>query len=77
MPLPHDVLCELIGNFTLKGSEEQQVQIAEQLASTTYEDLNSAIDAIEEFCPRLKFKYQKDRVCKSPFFNKYLKPLQI
>jgi len=77
LQLPHDVLCELIGQFQMSVNDENDVYLAEQLASNSYDDVDSALSAIRSQIvnPGLvkKFMKTKAEILKEPFFSPYLK----
>jgi len=69
--LPHYILLEFLGQFTLLGNEEAQVKIAEEIASNTYNDLDDLADTIKGYAPKNKFKRQLIEVKSSEFFKPY------
>lgn len=72
--IPHHIVTEAIGNFTLKGSEENQVYIAEQIASNTYSSMEDLCSTIEGYAPKTRFKKELKEVKESQFFKPYFGP---
>ena len=68
--LPSHVITEALGYFTLAGKAEYQLNIAEQLASYTYSDLNDFIGTLRGYCTR-KFEKELKELKSSPFFQPY------
>lgn len=71
--LPHEILTEFLGQFTLLGNEEAQVKIAEQIASNTYKDLDDLAETIKSYAPKNRFRRELIEVKGSAFFKDYWK----
>lgn len=70
--VPHDVVSEFIGQFSLKGSMNKQVQIAEQIASNYYSDLDSLADTIKGYGTK-DFNKELEGAKLSDYFKPYWK----
>ena len=69
--IPHDIVQEALGCFTLTGSEDEQVEIAEQLASTYYSNLDDLVSIVKGYAKRNTFTKELTTMKKSDFFRPY------
>lgn len=69
--IPDHVVLEALGYFTLNGSDEQQVNIAEQIASMEWSSLDNLINTIQGYAPSRKFKKELAELKESDFFKPY------
>lgn len=73
--IPHDVVCELLGQFSFSKNQNKDVQIAEQIASNSYSSMESLLDTIKgEITVKSQlaiFDKDVEQLKKSSFFGKY------
>ena len=69
--LPHWVVQEALGNFTLRGTEEEQICLAEQFASSSYSDLDSLVSSLQGYAHPRKFSKELKELKESKFFAGY------
>lgn len=70
--LPHDIVIEALCGFNLKGrTEEDQVRVAEQIASQTYSDLDDLVAIIKDNAPKNKFSKELQKLKSNRSFDKY------
>ena len=76
-PLPHDVVTEFLGGIAFSKKQENNVAIAEQIASTSYHSMEDLIETCKSFLGppynlRVKDVNRYTESCKTnPFFEKY------
>jgi len=66
--IPHDIVCEFLGCFTLQGSDENQVSIAEQIAGRQYSSLYDLADTIKGYATR---RFAKELIEAKQLFKTY------
>ncbi len=76
-PLPPEIVSEFLGGISFSRNSERDVQIAEDIASNVYNDLDDLINTchgmIEQTPKKEKdFQAHVKAVKKSPFYQKYL-----
>ena len=75
--IPTDIVLEAIGCCRFKGNEEEDIQIAENLASNQYESMESLLSTMDGFVQQGKLQKnwakEKTSIEENPFFRPYYK----
>lgn len=76
-PVPHHIITEAIGQFRFSRVEEEDIQIAEQLASTEYPDMETFLSAAQAEVQGGKnmglFLKESRQMPNNPYFKEYFK----
>lgn len=65
------MMLEALGYFTLNGNEEQQVNLAEQIAAQRYEYIDDLVQVVEGYAPKKTFKKELKELKESKGFDGY------
>ena len=71
--VPPGVLCEFLGQIQFSKDQEEDVQLAEQIAANTYGSINDLIDVCRGYVEVKKRDFEKlvKSIPDNPFYNKY------
>lgn len=70
--LPHHILTELLGQFSFSRNMERDVEIAENIATNTFSDVEDALTTIRGHGAKITQKQLKE-IKENPYFKPYLR----
>jgi hypothetical protein len=77
-PLPPDVVTEFLGSVELKGSDERQIFVSEQIASQTYNTMDDLVDTVKGYVKnQQRYERHIEKIKTNPFYQKYFFKEQV